>query len=102
MGSRPYSKRRRPLKLVVAIEVVVATEVATARRAARLLVHLRDDGRAHVLHLLELLLEVVFLRLLVIVEPLVSLLERLLDGLLVVVRDLVSNALLRIGELVLH
>merc|ERR1719440_2176423 len=91
------------LELVVAIEVVVAAKVAAAaRRAAALLVHLGDDGRADVLHLLELLLEVVLLGLLVVVEPLVGLLEGLLDGLLVVVRDLVGNALLRIGELVLH
>merc|ERR1719152_575953 len=90
------------LELVVAVEVVVAAEVAAARGAARLLVHLRDDRRAHVLHLLELLLEVVLLGLLVVVEPLVGLLESLLDGLLVVVGDLVGNALLRVGELVLH
>merc|ERR1719152_70420 len=90
------------LELVVAVEVVVAAEVAAARGAARLLVHLRDDRRADVLHLLELLLEVVLLRLLVVVEPLVGLLERLLDRLLVVVRDFVGDALLRVGELVLH
>merc|ERR1712023_222632 len=90
------------LKLIVAIEIVIAAEVTAARRAARLLVHLRDDGRAHVLNLLELLLEVILLRLLVVIQPLVGLLERFLDRLLVVVRDLVSDALLRVGELVLH
>merc|ERR1719157_342875 len=91
------------LKLVVAVEVVVAAEVAAATgRAAALLVDLGDDGRAGVLHLLELLVEVLLLGVLVVVEPLVDLLERLLDGLLVVVADLVGDALLRVAERVLH
>merc|ERR1719157_345961 len=91
------------LKLVVAVEVVVAAEVAAATgRAAALLVDLGDDGRAGVLHLLELLVEVLLLSVLVVVEPLVDLLERLLDGLLVVVADLVGDALLRVAERVLH
>merc|ERR1740130_903795 len=91
------------LELVVAVEVVVAAEVAAAaRRAARLLVDLRDDRRAGVLHLLELLVEVLLLGVLVVVEPLVDLLERLLDRLLVVVADLVGDALLAVAERVLH
>merc|ERR1712118_133187 len=49
------------LELIVAVEVVVAAEVAAARRASRLAVHLRDDRRARVLHLLELLVEVLLL-----------------------------------------
>ena len=82
----------------MAVEVVVATEVAAAARgAARLLVDLGDDRRADVLDLLELLLEVVLLGLLVVVEPLVGLLESLLDGLLVVITDLVGDALLGVG-----
>merc|ERR1719310_459460 len=75
---------------------------SAAAGAARLLVDLGDDGRADVLHLLELLLEVLLLGLLVVVEPLVGLLERLLDRLLVVVANLVGNALLGVGEGVLH
>merc|ERR1712046_475676 len=68
------------LKLVVAVKVVVAAEVgAAAGRAARLLVNLGDDGGANVLHLLHLLVEVLLLGVLVVVEPLVGLLERLLD-----------------------
>merc|ERR1719258_531064 len=91
------------LELVVAVEVVVAAKIAAAARgAARLLVDLGDDGRARVLHLLELLVEVLLLGVLVVVEPLVDLLERLLDGLLVVVADLVRDALLRVAERVLH
>merc|ERR1719352_2020480 len=83
----PPRRRANTLQLVVAVEVVVAAEVAAAAgRAAALLVDLGDDGRARVLHLLELL-----------VEPLVDLLERLLDGLLVVVADLVRDALLRVA-----
>ena len=78
----PGAARGASLELVVAVEVVVAAEVAAAaRRAARLLVDLRDDRRAGVLHLLELLLEVLLLGLLVVVEPLVGLLESLLDRL---------------------
>merc|ERR1719231_2101042 len=91
------------LELVVAVEVVVlAREVAAARGAARLLVDLGDDGRADVLDLLELLLEVLLLGLLVVVEPLVGLLESLLDRLLVLVANLVRHALLGVAELVLH
>merc|ERR1719163_348153 len=101
-GAAPR-RRANTLQLVVAVEVVVAAEVAAAAgRAAALLVDLGDDGRARVLHLLELLVEVLLLGVLVVVEPLVDLLERLLDGLLVVVADLVRDALLRVAERVLH
>merc|ERR1719258_687924 len=91
------------LELVVAVEVVVAAKIAAAARgAARLLVDLGDDRRAGVLHLLELLVEVLLLGILVVIEPLVDLLEGLLDGLLVVVANLVGDALLRVAQRVLH
>ena len=89
------------LQLVVAVEVVVAAKVAAAAGGpAGLLVDLGDDGGADVLDLLELLLEVVLLGLLVVVEPLETrwpVLESLLDGLLVVITDLVGDALLGVG-----
>merc|ERR1719387_3241599 len=101
-AARRPRRAARSLELVVAVEVVVAAEVAAAGRAAALLVDVGDDGRADVLDLLELLVEVLLLGLLVVVEPLVGLLERLLDRLLVVVADLVGDALLGVVELVLH
>merc|ERR1712196_711834 len=83
-------------------EVVSVEAAAAGGRAAALLVDLRDDGRAGVLQLLELLVEVLLLGVLVVIEPLVDLFERLLDGLLVVAADLVGDALLRVAERALH
>merc|ERR1719324_869529 len=89
------------VELLVA-EVVAAEVAAAGGRAAALLVDLRDDGRAGVLHLLELLLEVLLLGVLVVVEPLIDLLERPLDRLLVVVADLVGDALVAVAQRALH
>merc|ERR1711998_328004 len=103
--SQPSYQLSRNLQLVVAVEIilhVLATTEVTSWGAARLLVDLANDWAADALHLLELLVEVLFLSILVVIEPLVSILESLLDGLLVLVGDLVCNTLLAVAQGIFH
>merc|ERR1719174_2653997 len=83
--------------VVLAVEVAITAAAASTTTAA-LLVDLGHDGVRDAFELLLLLLELLDFRVVILVEPVEGFLHRLLKFLLVLLRDLVGDALLLVVQ----